>query len=197
MPGQTLSRIHHDSRQQPEVVSAVPDLVHLPRGDGGPLLVLPESVQLCVEDAKTKEGAGKSGRKIKTRLVKVLSLTKKKWGKKPGCRCFPQNKDLLAVCRQDGDQSGSCCTRSSEWQRWNFSFFSHISVVSSLVFRLRGDLFGGKKKTHSFFLPSFLLCLLGDSQVFLLKLGGRKQRFSCNWNKKMLLRNNFVFCCYF
>lgn len=59
MPGQTLSRIHHDSRQQPEVVSAVPDLVHLPRGDGGPLLVLPESVQLCVEEAKTKEEAGR------------------------------------------------------------------------------------------------------------------------------------------
>lgn len=56
LPGQTLSRIHHDSRQQPEVVSAVPDLVHLPRGDGGPFLVLPESVQLCVEEAKTKEG---------------------------------------------------------------------------------------------------------------------------------------------
>lgn len=45
--GQLPSRIHHDSRQQPEVVSAVPDLVHLPRGDGSPLLVLPESVQLC------------------------------------------------------------------------------------------------------------------------------------------------------
>lgn len=25
----------------------MPDLVHLPRGDGSPLLVLPESVQLC------------------------------------------------------------------------------------------------------------------------------------------------------
>lgn len=46
-PGQLPSRIHHDSRQQPEVMSAVPDLVHLPRGDGSPLLVLPESVQLC------------------------------------------------------------------------------------------------------------------------------------------------------
>lgn len=65
MPGQTLSRIHHDSRQQPEVVSAVPDLVHLPRGDGGPLLVLPESVQLCVEGAKTKEEAGRRGGKSK------------------------------------------------------------------------------------------------------------------------------------
>lgn len=45
--GQLLSRIHHDSRQQPEVMSTVPDLVHLPRGDGSPLLILPKSVQLC------------------------------------------------------------------------------------------------------------------------------------------------------
>lgn len=128
LPGQTLSRIHHDSRQQPEVVSAVPDLVHLPRGDGGPLLVLPESVQLCVEEAKTKEEAGVlGGREIKTRLVKVLRLPKKRRKKKPGCRCFPQNKGLLAVCCQDGDQSGSSCTSSSEQQRWNFSFLFFFS----------------------------------------------------------------------
>lgn len=56
LPGQTLSRIHHNSRQEPEVVSTVPDLVHLPRGDGGPLLVLPKSVQLCGEEAKTERG---------------------------------------------------------------------------------------------------------------------------------------------
>lgn len=89
LPGQTLSRIHHDSRQQPEVVSAVPDLVHLPRGDGGPLLVLPESVQLCVEEAKTKEEAGVlGGREIKTRLVKVLRLPKKKEKKKTWLQVF-------------------------------------------------------------------------------------------------------------
>lgn len=72
LPGQTLSRIHHNSRQQPEVVSTVPDLVHLPRGDGGPLLVLPKSVQLCREEAKTKRGEGGG----ETRLVKVLSSPK-------------------------------------------------------------------------------------------------------------------------
>lgn len=49
--GQPPSRIHHDPRQQPEVVSAMPDLVHLPRGDGSPLLVLPERVQLCGAEA--------------------------------------------------------------------------------------------------------------------------------------------------
>lgn len=49
--GQPASRIHHDPRQQPEVVSAMPDLVHLPRRDGSPLLVLPESVQLCRAEA--------------------------------------------------------------------------------------------------------------------------------------------------
>lgn len=57
--GHLPSRIHHDSRQQPEVVSAVPDLVHLPRGDGSSLLILPESVQLCgVNPTQAKNGAG-------------------------------------------------------------------------------------------------------------------------------------------
>lgn len=100
MPGQTLSRIHHDSRQQPEVVSAVPDLVHLPRGDGGPLFVLPESVQLCVEGAKTRDEVGG----VKRRMVKVLSLKKER--EKNLAAGVPQNKGLLAVCCQDGDHSG-------------------------------------------------------------------------------------------
>lgn len=83
LPGQTLSRIHHDSRQQPEVVSAVPDLVHLPRGDGGPLLVLPESVQLCVEEAKTKEEAGVlGGEGNKNEAGQSASLAEKKGEKK-------------------------------------------------------------------------------------------------------------------
>lgn len=83
LPGQTLSRIHHDSRQQPEVVSAVPDLVHLPRGDGGPLLVLPESVQLCVEEAKTKEEAGVVvGEENKNEAGQSASLAEEKKGKK-------------------------------------------------------------------------------------------------------------------
>lgn len=40
-------RIHDDSCQEPEIVAAVPNFAHLPRGDGGPLLVLPKSVQFC------------------------------------------------------------------------------------------------------------------------------------------------------
>lgn len=85
-PGQLLSRIHHDSRQQPEVVSAVPDLVHLPGGDGSPLLVLPESVQLCgVKPARGKNEVG----------FKVLRLLKH------GCRLS------ASVCDQGGDNFGS------------------------------------------------------------------------------------------
>lgn len=60
-PGQLLSRIHHDSRQQPEVVPAMPDLIHLPRGDGSPLLILPKSVQLCrAKPTQSKNEAVKS-----------------------------------------------------------------------------------------------------------------------------------------
>ena len=74
--GQLLSRIHHDSRQQPEVMSAVPDLVHLPRGDGSPLFILPKGVQLW----------GKKQKKmLKEAGLKVLSSLK------PGSRCFPQH----------------------------------------------------------------------------------------------------------
>lgn len=40
-------RIQDDAGQQPVVVAPVPDLVELPRGDGGALLVLPQRVQLC------------------------------------------------------------------------------------------------------------------------------------------------------
>lgn len=59
--GQPLSRIHHDSRQQPEVVSTMPDLVHLPRGDGSPFLILPKSVQLCgAKPTQRKSEAGQS-----------------------------------------------------------------------------------------------------------------------------------------
>lgn len=39
-------RIQDDAGQQPVVVAPVPDLVELPRGDGSPLLVLPQRVQL-------------------------------------------------------------------------------------------------------------------------------------------------------
>lgn len=75
LPGQTLSRIHHNSCQQPEVVSTVPDLVHLPGGDGGPLLILPKSMQLCEEEAKTKRGEG-GGEKKKRSWSKCLARRK-------------------------------------------------------------------------------------------------------------------------
>lgn len=79
LPGQLLSRIHHDSCQQPEVVSAVPDLIHLPRGDGSPLLILPESVQLCgAKPTQSKNEAGQNTQPAETWL-----------------QVFPRNKELL------------------------------------------------------------------------------------------------------
>lgn len=96
-PGQPLSRIHHDSRQQPEVVSAVPDLVHLPRGDGSPLLVLPKSVELCGVKSTQSENE-----------VVLSSL-------KPDCRCLSflglrwRWKIILAQCCFCAELQSLCC----------------------------------------------------------------------------------------
>lgn len=65
-----------------------------------------------------------------------------------------------------------------------FFFFFHISVVSSLLFRLLGDLFGEKKKLNvfTFFPPSSV-------GGFCLNLGGGKKDFPVT-EKNVPIQNN-------
>lgn len=160
LPGQTLSRIHHNSRQQPEVVSTVPDLVHLPRGDGGPLLILPKSVQLCGEEAKTKRGEGGGGEK------------KRSWSK-----CLARRKTWLQVFSTEQRVASRLPSRwRSVWLSTAFraeapvsrrgAGFFYISYTSFRLFRLLSDLFG-KNSVRCFQLFTFFpLCLQVILRVF-------------------------------
>lgn len=61
-------RVRDNSCQQPVVVSAVPDVVDLARGDGSPLLVLPQCVQLCGSRSETDGSASGAARDIVQRI---------------------------------------------------------------------------------------------------------------------------------
>lgn len=149
--GQPLSRIHHDSRQQPEVVSTMPDLVHLPRGDGSPFLILPESVQLCGAKPTQRKSEGWS---------KCLASWKLAAG------VFHRTKSFSGFAIKVKIIFGSLlllCRSSSKQGEWVFFF---ILVVSFMLFRLLSDLFGKLNKLFSTF-HLFLLICKGFSGIFI------------------------------